>query len=197
MISPYDGMPPSAWRDKTLDLIQQHPLKTQELYDVTRQAWEDIFQSKIGSRGFRIGIELFPAPQIMGFFLHELIALEFQSRYPNVWRRDQQSGEKDMVYIPDEVFSIEIKTSSSAKNIYGNRSYTQMASTSKKSKSGYYLAVNFEKFSPQLTRPQLTRVRFGWLDHSDWVGQSAATGQQARLSPEVERYKLIELPLSE
>ncbi|MBZ0318704.1 MAG: ScaI family restriction endonuclease [Anaerolineae bacterium] len=197
MISPYDGLPPTAWRDRTLELIQQHPLKNQELYDVTRQAWEDIFQSQIGSRAFRIGIELFPAPQIMGFFLHELIALEFQSRYPDIWRRDQHSGEKDMVYIPDERFSIEIKTSSSVKNIYGNRSYTQIASTTKKTKSGYYLAINFEKFSAKSVRPQLTRVRFGWLDHSDWLGQSAATGQQARLSPEVERYKLIELPLGE
>lgn len=197
MISPYDGLPPSAWRDKTLELIQQHPLTTHELYDVTRQAWEDIFHSQIGSRAFRIGIELFPAPQIIGFFLHELIALEFQSRYPDVWRRDQQRSEKDMVYVQDERFSIEIKTSSSAKNIYGNRSYTQMASTTKKTKSGYYLVINFEKFSAKSVRPQLTRVRFGWLDHSDWLGQSAATGQQARLSPEVERYKLIELPLHE
>ncbi|MGK7921714.1 MAG: ScaI family restriction endonuclease [Trichodesmium sp.] len=38
-------------------------------------------------------------------------------------------------------------------------------------------------------------VRFGWLDQDDWQGQVAATGQQARLSSDVERYKLLELPL--
>jgi len=27
-------------------------------------------------------------------------------------------------------------------------------------------------------------IRFGWLDHTDWIGQKAATGQQSRLAPE-------------
>ncbi|MCU0544097.1 MAG: ScaI family restriction endonuclease [Oscillatoriaceae cyanobacterium Prado104] len=39
-------------------------------------------------------------------------------------------------------------------------------------------------------------VRFGWIDREDWQGQKAATGQQAKLSPDVERYKLLELPIS-
>jgi hypothetical protein len=38
-------------------------------------------------------------------------------------------------------------------------------------------------------------VRFGWIDREDWQGQTAATGQQAKLSPEVERYKLLQLPI--
>jgi hypothetical protein len=33
-------------------------------------------------------------------------------------------------------------------------------------------------------------IRFGWLDHSDWMGQKAATGQQARLDPFAEKSKL-------
>ncbi|MFN9402025.1 MAG: ScaI family restriction endonuclease, partial [Dolichospermum sp.] len=43
-------------------------------------------------------------------------------------------------------FSIEIKTSSSPRNIFGNRSYAQKSTTgkTKKSKSGYYLVINFE-----------------------------------------------------
>jgi hypothetical protein len=133
----------------------------------------------------------------MGFFLHELIALELEFRFAGLWRRDQASDEKDLVYIPDDAFSIEIKTSSSGKNIYGNRSYAQLATKSKKNKSGYYLAINFEKFTTQSTpRPQISLVRFGWLDHDDWIGQTSATGQQARLSPAVERNKLIVLPIS-
>ncbi len=90
-----------------------------------------------------------------------------------------------------------MKTSSSKRSIYGNRSYTQKSTTSrrmKKNKSGYYLAINFEKLSksnPPTERPKITLVRFGWLDQDDWQGQVAATGQQARLSSDVERYKLL------
>lgn len=138
-----------------------------------------------------IGKDIFPKPQIMGFFLHELIPLTLAKRYPDKWRKEETAAEKDLIYIPDDTFSVEIKTSSSAKNIYGNRSYAQEANSVKKSKSGYYLAINFQNFSAKISKPQITRVRFGWLDHADWIGQTAATGQQARLSPDVEQKKLI------
>lgn len=168
-----------------------------EIYEVVMQVWDDIFNSGIGSKPFRIGSELFPRPQVMAFFLHELIPLEFSYRYPGVWRREETSYEKDLVYIPDSYYSIEIKASSSARKIYGNRSYAQRTATSKKSKSGYYLAINFQKFVPanKSVQPLIRLVRFGWLDHTDWMGQAAPSGQQARLSTNVERFKLLELPL--
>lgn len=136
----------------------------------------------------------------MGYFLHELIPLEFARRYPKVWRREENANEKDIVCLLDNKFSVEIKTSSSSRNTYGNRSYTQLSTTGsegKKNKSGYYLVVNFQKFNKNVQgsqRPQINLVRFGWLDREDWQGQAAATGQQARLSPAVERYKLLQLP---
>ncbi|MDF0554094.1 ScaI family restriction endonuclease [Kamptonema sp. UHCC 0994] len=64
--------------------------------------------------------------------------------------------------------------------------------------SGYYLVVNFQKFNTQTQGVQalsINLVRFGWIDREDWQGQAAATGQQARLSRDVERYKLLPLPL--
>ncbi len=130
----------------------------------------------------------------MGFFLHELIPLEIARRHPGVWRWEASAEDKDVVYIPDASYSIEIKTSSSKNKIYGNRSYAQKGKPGKKSKTGYYLAVNFEKFTKHsVVRPKLRLVRFGWIDHDDWIGQSAPTGQQARLSPEVEAGKLLAL----
>jgi hypothetical protein len=42
-------------------------------------------------------------------------------------------------------------------------------------------------------QPKIKIIRFGWLDHSDWIAQRAATGQQARLRPEAYQYKLLEL----
>ena len=102
--------------------------------------------------------------------------------------------EKDLVYIPDPTLSVEIKASSHRTQIFGNRSYAQKTSTAKKSKSGFYLAVNFEGFTTtRKSGLRINRIRFGWIDHEDWSGQKAATGQQARLSPDVERAKLIQL----
>lgn len=197
MDSPYQGLPVEAWQSKTLELIEAHPLDTKELFEIVLKTWDDVFNSGIGRKPFKIGIDLFPSPQIMGFFLHELIPLELEYRYPAVWRRNSRVQEKDIVYLPDDNFSIEVKTSSSPKNIYGNRSYAQKGDNTKKSKSGYYLAINFEKFTDTNHQPQILLVRFGWLDHADWIGQIAATGQQARLSPMVEQNKLLTLPLRE
>ena len=127
----------------------------------------------------------------MGFFLHEFIPLELTSRYPKDWRGDISAAEKDIVFIPDDQFSIEVKTSSNPTRIFGNRSYAQKSITSKKGKSGYYIAVNFEKFLTPSKRPEIVLIRFGWLDSSDWIGQTASTGQQARLPSDVEKYKLL------
>ena len=164
-----------------------------EVVEVTLKAWSDIFASAIGSKPFAIGTHMFPSPQIMAFFLRELIPLELQERYPGTWRGDAAANEKDLVYLPDDLYSVEIKASSSPKSIFGNRSYAQRGTAQKKSKAGYYLAINFEKFALGRARPEITRIRFGWLDHEDWLGQIAATGQQARLDKEADRYKLLVL----
>lgn len=190
MKSPFAHLKPPQWAQKTLELTNAYPLDMDELVDVVRSSWDSLFRSKIGAKRFRIGKDLFPKPQIIGFFLHELVPLELASRHPGVWRGDETSADKDLVYIPDTSLSVEIKTSSHPSQIFGNRSYAQVGSTSKKSKSGYYLAINFDKVLKGGAPAKLRRIRFGWLDHDDWLGQAAATGQQARLSSEVERGKL-------
>ena len=190
MTSPYVGLEASVWGDKTEELIAQYPLPMDELVEVVKLSWEGVFASKIGTKRFQIGKHIFPKPQIIAFFLHELIPLELISRYPGVWRGEETAADKDVVYVPDGAYSMEIKTSSHASQIFGNRSYAQEGAKGKKSKAGYYLAVNFDKSTKGLPAPRLRKIRFGWLDHSDWQGQLAATGQQARLSPEVERGKL-------
>lgn len=196
--SPYHGLDESEWPHRTRELIDAHPINAEELVEVVLLSWEAIFSSRIGPQEVKVGEHLFPKPQIMGFFLHELIALEFEARYPEDWRGDKTAEDKDLVYVPDLEFSVEIKTSSSKNRIFGNRSYAQKSEASednpaKKGKSGYYLAVNFEKFSSTVREPQIRLVRFGWLDSDDWIGQKAATGQQARLQPSVERAKLLTL----
>jgi len=190
--SPYSGLVTEKWLDKTKELVLQYPLHTQEMVEVVLQSWKDIFDSRLGPKGFQIGKDIFPQPQIMAFLLHELIPLEFATRYPGQWRRDLSGADKDLVYIPNEHFSLEIKTSSSANGIFGNRSYAQPTEGNNKSKSGYYLAVNFGGFDEKNTElPSIRLVRFGWFDHSDWIGQKAASGQQSHPTPDAKKHKLL------
>lgn len=191
--SPYSGVPRSKWRDITERLIERHPLSKNEIVNVVLSAWEDIFASQFGKRRLRIGRDLKPSPQSMGLLLHELIPAELEHRYPEAWCRDRNAREPDALYLPDLQFSFEIKTTSSKGSIAGNRSVSQPLSkrAAKKRKAGYYLAINFENFTPAITRPKIARIRFGWLDHEDWQGQMAASGQSAKLQREVEESKLL------
>ncbi len=196
LTQPFEGLPADQWPKMTAELVKMHPLKADELVKVVLATWAGIFDSRIGARGFRLGTDIRPNPQIMGHYLHELIPLEFQFRYPGKWRRESAKAEKDLVYIPDLRFSVEIKTSTHASRILGNRSYGQptvSGQVGRKGKSGYYLAINFSKFGESDVLPHIVRIRFGWLDHIDWVAQKAATGQAASLQPTSERSKLVTL----
>lgn len=193
MKSPYNGTTHEQWENITKQLIEKHPLAPEEIVDVVLTSWKTILETGLGKKGFKIGVDIFPKPQIMGFFLHELIPLELAARHPEAWRGEKKASDKDIVYIPDDSFSIEVKTSSNPNRIFGNRSYAQGTTNGKKAKTGYYIAVNFEKFSATTKQPQVCLIRFGWLDANDWIGQKAATGQQSRLPTEVENFKLLKL----
>jgi hypothetical protein len=190
--SPYKDLPENKWLDKTKKLIASHPLPSDVIVKTVLQSWNDIFETSIGKKGFRIGKDIRPKPQIMGFLLHELIPVEFAALYPEKWRGEKTKSDKDIVYIPDELYSIELKTSSAKGKIFGNRSYAQVETAGKKGKSGFYLTANFGKFLSDV-RPEITQIRFGWLDHSDWVGQAAETGQQSHLKTASANFKLLTL----
>src|SRR5258708_5040680 len=98
MNSPYHPNKSESWLKTTEKLINAHPLSSMELVEVVLAAWEDIFQTKIGKGKYKIGKEINPKPQIMGFFLHELVPLEFERRYPKKWRREKSASDKDLIY---------------------------------------------------------------------------------------------------
>lgn len=194
MKSPYENQPIEKWPEITEKIVEQHPLDVNEIVEIVLEAWERILNTKIGGE-LQIGKDIFPSPQIMGNYLHELIPVLLSRKYPKQWRKEIIKEDKDVVYIPNKDFSIEIKTSSNPNNVFGNRSYGQENSenNSGKSKSGYYLTVNFEKFhvdDPDY-KPKIKKIRFGWIDHEDWKAQKAATGQAAPLSIEARDNKLI------
>ena len=174
------------WKDITQELISEHPISEADIVDVILTAWDNIFSSTFGKH--KIGETIFPKPQVIGSILHELIPAELENRYPDEFRGEITVDDKDIVCINDDFYSIELKTSSSPTKIFANRSYAQKPLEGKKSKDGYYIAVNFEKFSKSKPTPEILKIRFGWLDHSDWRAQASSTGQQANLSPET--YKL-------
>ena len=195
--SPYFGHPVEEWPAITGELLRHHPLHPDDVVAIVHRAWEAIFRSTLGD-GFYIGRDIFPAPQVLGFFLHELIGLECETVFPREWRNGRAAFDKDIVYIPDDSKSVEIKTSSDPNRIFANRSYGQEdAGKGKKAKSGYYIAVNFDPWPARAIEPgeqvipALRRVRFGWLDHTDWLAQKAETGQQSSLPAVVENNQLL------
>ena len=191
-MNPYLDLDVSEWKLQTKNLIEKHPVSTEFISRSVLNVWKDILETKIGKKA-KIGVDIFPSPQMTGTLIHELLPLEFEGIKPEGWRKERYSFDKDIVCLKDDFFSIEIKCSSSKNKIYGNRSYAQQPSDKKKSKDGYYIAINFEKFSKDKEEPsQVTMIRFGWLNQTDWIGQEN-TGQQASLSKESETHKLLEI----
>ena len=191
MESPYKGSDVGEWEAITRKLLAAHPINTEELVQITLSSWEKIFKTKIGDE-LQIGTDVFPQPQILGDYLHLLIATAFENAHPNVWRRERDKNDKDVVCLTNNDYSFEIKTSSQNR-IYANRSYGQAENASGKSKSGFYAAILFEKCTPQHPKPAIKRIKFGWLDHPDWKAQTAATGQNSTLDPNAWNLKLKDL----
>ena len=193
MINPYENKNEDEWFDITCNLIKNHPLDMDIMVDTVLETWEDIFNSSFGKNDIKIGVDIFPTPQIMGFLLHELIPINLKAKLSSDdWVKDKEVSEKDLVYRPNLDYSVEIKTSSDKKRIFGNRSYAQKSDNPKKSKTGYFLAVNFEKFN-ESTNPKIRKISYGWLNHEDWRGQKAQTGQQANLPAIIYETKLLEV----
>jgi hypothetical protein len=159
--------------------VEAHPLRSGIVPALVR-AWDKIADSHIA--GIAIP-DLAPSPQLIGTLLHEVLARELPG-----WRKGAQASEKD-IETASAAYSFELKTSSSKTGIYGNRSYA--LGSGGKSRSGYLVAVNFIRFGKP--EPGIALVRMGYLDASDWVAQTAASGQQARLTREAREHKLVEV----
>ena len=119
MASPYNGFKPDRWAGITRKLIEEHPLDSIEITEVVLLAWDSIFSSKMGTKGFHIGKDIFPKPQIMGFFLHELIPLDLSARYAEEWGGDKNSSEKGVEYIQNKKNSKEFKPGPNQRQVDG------------------------------------------------------------------------------
>lgn len=207
MASPYNNQEEKNWKKITEKLIEEHPLSKKQIVDAVLTSWKQIFQSKIGP--LSIGKQIFPTPQIMSNIIHELIPYNLAENVGSDYRVGITKTEKDIVYEPNSTYSVEVKASSSKNDIYANRSYAQPSLDSDtKDKNGFYIGVNFEKFQilengeyrkvefdneGNIIYPIITQIKFGYLEHTDWIPQASAKGQQARLTKESKKFKLIKL----
>lgn len=187
MTSPYAEKPISDWSAVTDRLLEEHPLKPQQILDASLSAWSRLWKTRVGDVELGVPFEdVDPPATVIGYFFEKLVAKELEARLPNAWRGGRGS-EKDLHCIPSPDKSVEMKSSGQlGSKIFGNRSYGQQvenADAAKKDKSGYYITVNFYGKT-------LTLIRFGWIDASDWKAQSSATGQMAGLGEEVYTHKL-------
>jgi hypothetical protein len=184
--SPYFNQPTSNWLNITHSLIQQYPISTNELLEVTLLSWYRLWNSVIGGQICIADLEL-PAT-VVGYFFQKLFSHELSLRYPLQWRGEKLKGDKDLVNVINPYFSTEMKCSGQlAYALFGNRSYNQVSESlevSGKDKSGYYITLNFYGQT-------ITLLRLGWIDQDDWIPQGAATGQAAVLKSEVYQYKLM------
>ena len=185
---PYKNKPQKEWLSITEKLIEEYPLSTNEILEISLLVWNRLWTTKVGGVIKLKGVEL-PAT-VIGYFFQKLFAYELSTRYPKEWRGEQNKSDKDLVNIQQELFSTEMKSSGQlGYKIFGNRSYNQRSlskENSGKDKSGYYITINFYQ-------QVLTRINIGWIDQEDWNSQNSETGQASTLKAETYQYKLIRI----
>ncbi len=104
-LTPYKDKPSDEWLSVTEKLIKEHPLGPEAMVAVVKKSWDQIFTSKIGGV-IQIGEEIALTPQMIGNFLHVLVAHNLSESSPELWRIEAAAGEKDVVYVPDDYYSL-------------------------------------------------------------------------------------------
>ncbi|EJA3095311.1 ScaI family restriction endonuclease [Vibrio vulnificus] len=187
-MSPYQTIPKAEWKAKTEELVNAHPLNLSEISEIAILSWQRLWSSEIGGQISLSEVEL-PAT-VVGYFFQKLFSYELSKRYPETWRGEIDKHDKDLVNIVSPQYSMEMKASGQQGfKIFGNRSYNQETMDGNqggKTKSGYYITINF-------TGQSLNLIRVGWIDQDDWVPQGSETGQAATLHSDVYTYKMIEI----
>lgn len=187
-ILPYKDKPKEEWLSITNKLIEQYPLSTDEILEISLLSWNKLWTTKVGNTINLNEVEL-PAT-VIGYFFQKLFTHELSNRYPTKWRGERNKEDKDIVYIENDFFSTEMKSSGQmGYKIFGNRSYnkeSQNTDNSLKNKSSYYITINF-------SGKILTLIRLGWIDQDDWTSQASENGQAATLNQDTYKYKLIEI----
>lgn len=159
----------------------EYPTSKEKIVKIVEEAFEDFKEGRF--RDMRLGKEIVPEKQVQAGILHELIVARFSKL--EGYREGLAKHDKDIEYIRNKQFSIEVKTSSNPDRIAGNRMTAGLVSYS--DPSGYYLCINFDPYLKNKEQvPQLRKIRFGWIDAKKWKPQTGK-GQASTLSAETLR----------
>ena len=165
------------------------PIEEKVLKKIVNDSFNELFESSVG--GLEIGKDIFIPPQATGVILEKLISKKI-TEMSSVWKEGIQKNEKDVVNTENDLYSFEIKTSSSKTGVFGNRSYGHISENKVKNREGFYLIINYKIPKPNDVSYHIHKIRFGWIEDKDWIAQKSQSGQQASLSTECKR-KLKEL----
>jgi ScaI restriction endonuclease len=188
--SPYLDQQKQDWLQITERLVKTHPLESNLILDAVLTAWNTLWETRIGAGENTFPLQEMALPaQVTGFFFEKLLATVLKNKTQEKWRGGTKKFDKDLVFLEDPQFSIELKTSGQlGLKLFGNRSYGKQIEENLKvdkvDRAGYFITVNFYGST-------LSLIRFGWIDHEDWVSQKSETGQAATLKEDTYTYKLI------
>lgn len=107
-MSPYENLPDSQWKKVTKKLVNEHPLSSDILIDTVLEAWNGILKTKIADE-LQIGRDIFPTPQILGNYLHELIPVFLEKKYPGQWTRDIEKKIKILYVLQTHITQLKSK----------------------------------------------------------------------------------------
>ena len=185
----------ARYNEILLELLDDHPLTIEQLVEACFMGWNSLLRSSISEADLRFDRDIFVDGRVIGNLLHFLVPYHL-NRVLGGWRKEQAKIDKDVVYIPDVGYSFEMKgTITGGYAVFGNRSYAQESDDPDKPDiSGYFLALNYTKMDEDNPgNSTIARIRFGWLDKSDWTGQKESTGQRATPTLFARKHKLTEL----
>lgn len=163
----------------------RHILPHDVLLRVVNTSWTTLWTTKIGRQPlYTFNIDA----QVIGKFFQEIMTHELYAYNPDIWidpSRPRSVKLPDFV-CADPEYSFELKMCSQrgSRHVYGNRCSSEgFVSPNGKSRDGWMMTINY-------TDTRINLIRFGYIHGSDWIGQTSASGNSARLHPEAYASKL-------
>lgn len=148
-------------------------------------SWTQLWTTRVGDLPIR---HLHLNSQVIGTIFQQLMTRELYAYDPK-WRHPDtrpQKSDPDFVF-DDPYHNFELKMSGQpGGRVFGNRCSSRQfraEGAHTKSRDTWLMTINY-------TGDTIDLIRFGFVVGDDWIGQSAATGNASKLSPETYASKL-------
>lgn len=177
--------------------MSAHPIPVETFGNIALETFKDIERIVVGKRRL-LDMPLNGAVRggVIGSIFETLFVERFFESLPLteriLWRPGDPITEYDVVYIPNQDYSFEIKTASTD-NINTSR---RADGVDVKPKRGYYLLVRYE---PEADPGDILRwVRFGWIDDTNWSRPDVkGRKRRLRLNTVVKQMQMLHPPENE